>query len=103
MNIQIDSAQVAISVMRNVGIPIILVFGPGEGKNLSGMFTGIFSILSIDDIGVTKVVTPWVFRQSSKSRGHARFKETDRIQSYQLVMRTELIHSAVLHLSLHNL
>jgi hypothetical protein len=53
--------------------------------------------------GVTMVMTPWDFRQPSKWRGLVMFRETDGVQSYQLVMRTELIHGVGLHLSLYNM
>jgi hypothetical protein len=33
----------------------------------------------------------------------AIFKRTDRLESYQLVMRTERIHGAGLHLTLHKI
>jgi hypothetical protein len=54
-------------------------------------------------MGVAKVTIPWDFRQPSKWRSLAIFKGTDRVQSYQLAMRTELIHSVGLYLSLHNM
>jgi hypothetical protein len=40
---------------------------------------------------------------AAKRSGLAKFKGTDRVQSYQLVMRTELIYNVGLHLRLGNL